>query len=89
MSDFLKIAAGLLVALILWVSVSKSNKDISVLLTMTVCAMLCIAALTYLHPVIRFMEKLRDIGGLDGELFSLLIKVAGIGMIAEISILIC
>ena len=89
MSDFLKIAAGIIVAVILWVTVNKSNKDISVLLTMAVCAIVCIAGLGYLRPVIRFMEKLKDLGRLDGELFLLLIKVVGVGMIAEISMLIC
>ena len=89
MSDYLKIAAGIIVAVILWVTVNKSNKDISVLLTMAVCAIVCIAGLGYLRPVIRFMEKLKDLGRLDGELFLLLIKVVGVGMIAEISMLIC
>ena len=89
MSDFLKIAAGILLALILWVTISKSNKDISVLLTMAVCAMICIAGLSYLQPVIRFMEKLRQLGGLDEDLFALVIKVVGIGMISELSMLIC
>ena len=89
MSDFLKIAAGILVGLILWVTVSKSNKDISVLLTMAVCAMICIAGLAYLRPVLSFMEKLKELGGLDEDLFALVMKVVGIGLIAELSMLIC
>lgn len=89
MSDFLKIAAGLLVALILWITVSRSSKDISVLLTMAVCAMICIIGFAYLRPVIRFAERLKDLGGLDHELLALVMKVVGIGIISEISMLIC
>lgn len=89
MNVFWKTAAGVLTALILWISVSKHNKDISVLMTMAVCAMSVIAAVTFLQPIVAFVKKMQAVGNLDEELFSVILKVVGIGIVAEISTLIC
>ncbi len=89
MNTFLKAAAGILTALILWLSLHRNGKDISVLLTVTVCAMTAAVAMTFLQPVIGFLQKVQEIGQLDGELLSVILKAVGIGLITEISMLIC
>ena len=89
MNEFLKATAGVLIGLILWLCVSKQGKDISVLLTMAICAMVFTAAMAFLQPVIRFLNKLQSVGKLDVELVSVILKVVGIGMISEICALIC
>ena len=89
MSIFLKSAAGVLTALILWLSLNKNSKEISVLLTLSVCAMVVTAALTVLNPVIDFLSKIREVGNVDSTYFSILLKVVGIGMVSEICSIIC
>lgn len=89
MNDFLKISAGSLMALLLWLMLNKNAKDMSVLLTLAVCAIIFAATVAFLQPVIDFLRKIQVIGTLDDELFSVILKVVGIGIIGEICIMIC
>ena len=89
MNDFLKITAAVLIGLILWLCISKQGKDVSVLLTLSICAMVLIAAISLLQPVVRFVDKLLSVGQLDETLISVILKAVGIGMISEICMLIC
>ncbi len=89
MNDFVKAAAIALITVILGLVLAKQNKDISILLTMAVCAVVVILAMGYLHPVIDFLRKLKLLGELDSELFSVLLKAVGIGLLSEITGLIC
>ena len=89
MSEFFKVAAGILTALVVWLCLSKYNKDISVLLSLAVSAMTIVAALAFFRPVIDFMKKLQSISDMDSEYVSVILKIVGIGVITEISSLIC
>ena len=86
---FIKAATGILVGLILWIFLDRHNKDVSLLLTLLVCALAMIAASSFIQPVIDFLQKIRDIGQLDKDLLSVLLRVVGIGLIAEICTSIC
>ncbi len=89
MSVFIKATAGILTALILWLNLHKQAKDFSVLLALLACAMVIIAAISFLRPVIDFINKLQQIGNIDSELLSVILKVVGIGILAEFTALIC
>lgn len=89
MDIFLKTSAGVILALILMLTLSKQGKDISLLLTIIVCAMVAGLAITYLSPVVDFLSRLQTIGNLDSQMFSVLLKAVGIGLIAELVNLIC
>lgn len=89
MEVFLKASAGVLTALILWLSLNKYNKENAVLLTLAVCAMVVTAAIAFLRPIIDFLQKLQGIGDLDSDLLAVILKAVGIGLITEISALIC
>ena len=89
MNVFWKIAAGVLTAIILWINLSKSNKDASVLLSLSVCAMAIMAAASFLQPVVSLVKRIQEIGKLDADLVSTVLKVVGVGIISEISALIC
>ena len=89
MSVFIKATAGILTALILWLSLYKHTKDLSALLTMSVCAMVIIVAIGLLRPVIDFISKIQKIGNFDKDLLSIILKVVGIALITEFSSLIC
>ena len=89
MSIFLKAVAGILTAVILWLSVNKDNTGISTLLTLAACIMVFSVCTYFLQPVIDFIHELELLGELDIDLISVALKVVGIGLIAEISIAIC
>ena len=89
MGVFLKAVAGILTALILWLSLDKHGKDFSILLTLAVCAMIITVAMSFLQPVVDFINKIQAIGNLDNDLLAVILKVVGIGLIAEINALIC
>ena len=89
MSVFWKSVAGVLIALILWLCLEKHNKDISLLLTLAVCAMIIITALSFLHPIVSFLQKIQKIGNIDSDLYTVLIKAVGIGVLSELSALVC
>ena len=89
MEMFIKAAAGVLVAIVLCVTLAKNGKDISLLLTITVCCMVVTAAVTYLQPVVDFFKRLQSLGNLNAEMLVILLKAAGVGLLAEITSLIC
>ena len=89
MDIFLKTTAGVLIALILTLVLSKQGKDFSLLLTILVCVIVSAAAINYLTPVITFFERLQNIGKLDTEFLEILLRAVGIGLLAEITGLIC
>lgn len=89
MDIFIKAAAGIFIAVILGLTLAKQGKDISLLLTVLVCCMVVTAAVTYLQPVITFLERLQALGNLEQNMFQTLLKAVGIGLIAELMMLIC
>ena len=89
MDIFLKASAGIFIAVILGLTLAKQGKDISLLLTVVVCCAVVTAAVTYLQPVIDFLQHLQSIGQLDPEMFQTLLKAVGIGLLAEVMCTIC
>lgn len=89
MEGFLQAAGAALVTVILCGMLSKQGKETGLLLSMGVCCMLCLVALSYLRPVMDFLEQLETLGGLDGNMVAILLKAAGIGFLSEIAGLIC
>ncbi len=89
MSTFLKATAAVLVTVVLYLVIAKRDKDISFMLTVMVCCLVVAGALQYLEPVFSFIEKLQEIACLDHNYYQILLKSVGIGLIAEIAMLIC
>jgi stage III sporulation protein AD len=89
MDTFVKCAAGILVAVVFIITLSKQEKNISLLLVIAVCCMVLGAAVTFLQPVLDFIKHLQSIGQLDSEMIIILLKSVGIGLLAEITSLIC
>ena len=89
MDIFLKITSGVMTALILWLCVNKYMKDMSLLLTLTVSAMAVIATGVFLRPIVDFFRHLQQIGNLDRDLLSVILKAVGIGLLSELCVLIC
>ena len=78
-----------LVGVILALVVGRQSLDMSLLLTLAVCVMVCIAALGFLEPVTELLRELRRLGNLDSEAVSIALKCAGIGLLSELIGLIC
>ena len=89
MSIFLKAAAGVIIAVVLCIALSKSGKDISLLLSLIVCCMVIGVGLSYLESVFGFFERLQAIGDLDRDKMEIVLKATGIGILTEITNLIC
>jgi len=89
MDTFVKAAACTLIALVLCISLSKEAKDLGLLLAITVSCMVLAAAVNYLSPVVSFFERLQQTGKLNADLLRILYKAVGVGMLAEITAMIC
>lgn len=89
MEIFLKVTAGIMITTVVTLTISKQSSDISLLLTILVCCMAVIAAINYIKPVFGFMERLVEVGQIEGDIFRILLKTSGIGIISQIVTLIC
>lgn len=89
MELFLQVLAGVLLTVVLGIALGKQNKDMSMVLTLAVCCMVLVAAISYLKPVIDFVHQLEALGGLDSEMIQIMLKAVGIGLICQIAVLIC
>ena len=85
---FWKTAAGALITVVLGLALGN-NRDFSMMLSLAACTMLSILALTYLEPILEFLRELESISQLQGDMLSILLKSAGIGLVAEIAAVIC
>lgn len=88
MDVFLQSTALVLVAVILLL-VLRQNKETGTLLSLAVCAIVCIAVTSMLSPVLDFLGEIRRLGNLDKGFLTILLKCAGIGFISELAALIC
>ena len=89
MDILLKAVAGVLLAVIASLILSRQGKDFSILLVISVCCMICSAAVEYYLQIFEFIGTLERIGNLNSELISIILRAVGIGILTEITVLIC
>lgn len=89
MDGFLQAAGAVLVTVVLCLTVSAHSKSFSALLSMGVCAMVLLLGLRYLEPVADFLSELESLGSLNGEMVKILLKTTLIGILTEITALLC
>ncbi len=89
MDEFWKASAAALLTVVLVLSLGKREKDISVLLTMAVCCMVTVTAITYLEPVLDLLWELESMANVQGGMMEILMKAVGIGLVVEIAGMIC
>lgn len=78
-----------MVASVLGLALSKQGKEMAALLTIGICAMVLLAAITFLEPVLELLRQLESLGNLNSEMVQILFKIVGIGLISEIASMIC
>lgn len=89
MDLFLQASAAVLLALILILTLNKQSKELSTLLSLAVCVMVALIAISFLRPVIDFLHQLETLSQLDNGMLEILLKVVGIGLLGQLSTLIC
>lgn len=85
----MKAAAGALIAAMLGIILQRQGKEYALVLVLAVSVMGACLVLTYIRPVISFLEQLSELGNLDSEILKILLKAVGVGLIGEIAGTIC
>lgn len=89
MAEYIRFAAIVLVGLLLSQVLERQSKDMSLLLTLAVCVLVCLGAMEFLEPVTEFLRQVRRLGELDSAAVEILLKSAGIGLLSELAGLLC
>lgn len=89
MGNYLRGCSAVLIAVVLILTVSQQRKELALLLSIAACTMIGLSIVGYLKPVIDFARELRSMGNIDPEVFDVLLKAVGIGILSEITVLIC
>ena len=89
MESYYKLCAGVLITAVVCLMVSKQEKDITLLIILAGCCMVASAAITYLQPVVTLINRLSALADLDSGFIGIIFKAVGIGLLSEITCLIC
>lgn len=89
MDVFWKALGTALVSVVLTLALERQSKDFSLLLTLAVCGMTALAAVTFLRPVLDYLGELCAMADLQQGMLYALLKVFGIGMSGEIAASVC
>lgn len=89
MENFFKAAGMVLLAVILTLTIGKTEKDISLVLSMVVCCIISGMAIFYIEPVIGLLWEFLSFGTVQRDTFSVLLKVAGVTMVSELICTLC
>lgn len=89
MDTFFRVIAGTMIAVILGLALQKQGKDMALILTVAVSCMILLVALDYIMPVVEFIKRLESVADMDAQWITVMLKAAGIGLVAQISTLIC
>lgn len=89
MSAFFQACGAVMIGVVLILVLGGQGREMGTLVGIGVCCIALLAAISYLRPVLDFLETLETLGGLDGNLVTTLLKAAGIGLISELAGLVC
>lgn len=89
MEGYFQAAGAVLLTVILGSALKYRDSQLSGLLTLAVCVMVLFIGVSYLQPVLDFLDKLENLGQLDSQQVSLLLKAVGISLVSEIAVMIC
>lgn len=89
MDTYFKAAVIIVASVILSVSLPKSAKDFSVIMTLGACACLVYFVCIFLEPVISTIHSLADVGRIDNSLLEILLKSSAVAILTEFVVLVC
>lgn len=85
MEIFWKAAAVIILTVIFGVTIEKTEKDISIVLTVTACCIVMGIVLQYLSNVIAFLWKLGNSSDGHNSFTGTLLKISGVALITELT----
>jgi len=83
-----KAIAVIILAVVLGVTLGKTEKDISIVLSVAACCIVMIIALQYLEEVIVFLWKLGSTTAAQVPPIDIILKITGVALITELTELI-
>ena len=83
MTIYFKISALILVSLVIYLILTKQNRDVSTIFSIAVCCVITLVALAHLEPIISFLKDVRAVGDLDTAFTDVLFQALGIGILSE------
>lgn len=89
MDVFVRTAACILIAVELCLVLSKGRMETVILISLLTCCLTIAAAISFLEPILSFLRQLKDLAQLDADMFRILLKSVGVGIITEIVVLVC
>ena len=89
MEAYFKAIGAVLIAVILILALRREGREIGQLLSVLACVLVAMVALSYFRPIVNFVQTLKRVGNLNGEMVGILLKVVGISVTAEVAALIC
>ena len=89
MDIFLKAVAAVLITTVICLVLSKQGKEFSGLLSVLVCCIVIIAAISYLKPVFDLIYRLSNLGQINDQMLRIILKAVGVALLAEVSELVC
>jgi len=88
METFWKAIAVIILTVILGVTLGKTEKDISVVLSVTACSIIMIIAMQYLEEVIAFLWQLSSKESEQIPSIIIILKITGVALVTELTTLI-
>ena len=89
MTLYLQVSGGILLTVIFVLTLKNRCGEIATVIAILGCCMAVLAALLYLKPVLSFLKTLEQLGNLDNTMVKTLLKITGIGILTEVTRLIC
>lgn len=85
MGAFWKAAAIVILTVILGATISKTEKDIALVLSAAACCFVALTAMEYLSEVVAFLWELGSLSETGGSLLNPLLKIAGVAILTELT----
>ena len=89
MDSYFQAAGAVILGIFLAKTLSEWNKSWATILSMSVCILVLLSGIRYLEPVLDFLRELETLGNLQGDMMKILLKTSGVGIITEITALLC
>lgn len=85
MENYWKACAIMILTVVLGAALGKTEKDLSVLLSLAACCVILMVALEYLSDILVFLWELGNGIGDRNPFTGILLKIAGVALVTEVS----
>ena len=85
MENYWKACAIMILTVVLGAALGKTEKDLSVVLSLAACCIILMVALEYLSDILVFLWELGSGIGDRNPFIGILLKIAGVALVTEVS----